>query len=123
MAPEKMEMARLRAELLALQQQNADLRRQVTPDTRLERRSPPPTEKIKRPVALPVPQPAFPDLQVEDSGEDAELITHQARLQRAHLTAADPVPTAANWRPRGDHPTKKLSGSTPSDFPPVAFPS
>lgn len=135
-APQKVELSRLRIEVAALRQENSDLRREITPEARPALRSPPPTELHPR-------QRLF-----EETDEEIEVLTSQNTVRRPRLAFASspaPAPTPApifapapvsvpapvstqvpdsivvSWRPRGDHPTEKLSGTEANKYRPWRF--
>ena len=98
------EISRLRAEVAALQQENSNLRRRITPEAGPAPRSPPPTEEPIR-ITLQRPPRGF----FEETDYEIETPAHRIIPRRLNLTTT-PDPIVVNWRSRGDHPAKKLSG-------------
>lgn len=119
-APQKMELSRLRTEVAVLQQENSNLRRQITPEVGPAPRSPPPTETFR------VSRATFqlPPRRIEPEETDDGMRTPAYRITPQHqrpILAPTPDSVAANWRPRGDHPAKKLSGSNVNEYRPWRF--
>jgi hypothetical protein len=97
-----------RVEVATLREKNDNLHHRITREAGLAPRSPPPTEEPTRIGRITLKQPSR-ELDFEVTDDEIEPREPRIIPRRLNLTTASAI--VVNWRSRGDHPAKKLSGS------------